>query len=124
MAHLEARWGNARAAARKLEGLGVVALEQRAAPDDEPFADPVTRDLPHDATPPQAAAIEAIAAAVRAARPATYLLHGVTGSGKTEVYLRAIAAAREAKRGSIVLVQEIALAPVQFHPVPVNDARV
>ena len=35
----------------------------------------------------------------------------MTGSGKTEVYLRAIAAAREAERGSIVLVPEIALTP-------------
>ena len=39
------------------------------------------------------------------------LLHGVTGSGKTEVYLRAVAAALERGRAAIVLVPEIGLDP-------------
>ena len=51
-------------------------------------------------------------AARRPARAGTpLLLHGVTGSGKTEVYLRAVAAALERGRSAIVLVPEIALTP-------------
>ena len=59
-------------------------------------------------TPDQAAAIDAI---LGAAGFQTFLLHGVTGSGKTEVYLRAIAAVLERGGQALMLVPEIALTP-------------
>jgi primosomal protein N' (replication factor Y) len=59
----------------------------------------------------QGAALEAIEGALEEAAPAPVLLHGVTGSGKTEVYLRAAARTLEQGRGVIVLVPEIALTP-------------
>jgi primosomal protein N' (replication factor Y) len=69
----------------------------------------MARDVPPPLTSEQAKALDEIAAAVRAREARTFVLHGVTGSGKTEVYLRAIAVAREAGRRALVLVPEISL---------------
>lgn len=59
----------------------------------------------------QAASAEAIVASLDGAEPREHLLFGVTGSGKTEVYLAAIEQALERGRGAILLVPEIGLTP-------------
>jgi primosomal protein N' (replication factor Y) len=71
----------------------------------------VRRPEPPGLTGEQRAVLDPLLRALRAGRPERVLLHGATGSGKTEVYLRATAAALERGRGTIVLVPEIALTP-------------
>ena len=63
----------------------------------------------HDPNPAQAGAIERIGAALGSFRP--FLLHGITGSGKTEVYLRLIAQVLSKGMQALVLVPEIGLTP-------------
>jgi primosomal protein N' (replication factor Y) len=60
-------------------------------------------------TPAQTTAVEAIARSAPGAAP--FLLHGVTGSGKTEVYLSVTAAALAAGKRALILVPEISLTP-------------
>jgi primosomal protein N' (replication factor Y) (superfamily II helicase) len=62
-------------------------------------------------TPEQDRAVGEIVAAIDSGGVRELLLHGVTGSGKTEVYLAAAAAVLERGRGAIVLVPEIGLTP-------------
>src|SRR5204862_1406402 len=65
---------------------------------------------PHEPTSSQSAAVERIVSAIDAGG-GRFLLHGATGSGKTEVYRQACAAALERGLGAIVLLPEIALTP-------------
>jgi primosomal protein N' (replication factor Y) (superfamily II helicase) len=69
------------------------------------------RPGPPSLTAAQERVLESLTAALREPRPTPRLLQGVTGSGKTEIYLRAAASTLEQGRGAIVLVPEIALTP-------------
>ncbi|KXH79933.1 primosomal protein N' [Sporosarcina sp. HYO08] len=67
--------------------------------------------IPVELTTEQRVALEKIIASAEEHRPETFLLHGVTGSGKTEVYLRAIKHVLAQGKEAIVLVPEISLTP-------------
>jgi primosomal protein N' (replication factor Y) len=69
------------------------------------------RESPHNLNADQAAALATIGDALDAAEHRTILIHGVTGSGKTEVYIRAIQQVVHFGRQAILLVPEISLTP-------------
>ncbi|MBA3379006.1 MAG: primosomal protein N', partial [Chloroflexia bacterium] len=81
----------------------VVALPRSEAPQPRPAPAPVL-------TPEQAAAWSILERALVAGDPTPHLLFGVTGSGKTEIYLRGVAWCLRHGRSAIVLVPEIGLA--------------
>ncbi len=93
---------------RVLVKRGFVQIAEIEAPSNVLGAS-VPRDRAADLTREQAEALAPISSAVHDRRSETFLLHGVTGSGKTEVYLRAIAEALDLGRQALVLVPEITL---------------
>ncbi len=94
-----------------LEAQGVILRE--AAPRDPPYPRLAPEAGRRPLSPAQQAAAAGLCASVAARRYATTLLKGVTGSGKTEVYLEAVAATLVAGRQALVLLPEIALS-VEF----------
>jgi len=106
-AELRASFPNAAAKLRELVTAGLVRRrsEEIYRPVLPPVAGP---DRPVTLTAAQQEAVSAVAGALETGF-ATFLLRGVTGSGKTEVYLHAIAAALTRHRGALVLVPEISL---------------
>ena len=108
-------WRVAPETIRRMEADGLVAIEERVVRRDPLAGRRILPTKPLPLTPEQTEALAKIRAALDAPAdgpaPKPVLLRGVTASGKTEVYLQAIAAALDKGRGAIVLVPEIALTP-------------
>jgi len=110
-ADLRRRFGSSLPQLKRLVELGLVACHEREQYRD-PFADQsVERDLPMELNREQADALGKVTNAVESNSYAPFLLYGVTGSGKTEVYLQAIAHALTYDKTALVLVPEISLTP-------------
>ncbi|KRM72809.1 primosomal protein N' [Lacticaseibacillus brantae] len=76
-----------------------------------PYPEQFPATQPKTLTADQSQVVDQVVAAVSANRAETFLLEGVTGSGKTEVYLQTMAAALQAGKTALMLVPEIALTP-------------
>ena len=102
--------GTSRAVITRMLKLGLLA-----AAGDQPPRGPTRPDVPHAKpaalSPAQAAALATIRGPLESRRHETIVLFGVTGSGKTEVYLQAVEETLAAGRQAIVLVPEISLTP-------------
>jgi len=101
---------------QKLEEAGLVTLGE-----SETWRDPLDQiNVPVGKSPPltdaQCQAVDSILSGLKRtangqSAPPPYLLHGITGSGKTEIYMRAVEETLQMGRQAIVLVPEIALTP-------------
>jgi primosomal protein N' (replication factor Y) len=97
---------------RRLEDKGLLVIAPKISERDPYARETILPTQPLALNADQARALEEISAALRGGGPPrAFLLHGVTGSGKTEVYLQAIGLALEQGKGAIVLVPEISLTP-------------
>lgn len=90
---------------------GLLTLKDIAIQRDPDADETFLHDPEKTLNPEQAVALESISHNLTQEQPKPILLHGITGSGKTEVYLQATQAALEAGKTVIVLLPEISLTP-------------
>ncbi|MFC4076463.1 primosomal protein N' [Salinithrix halophila] len=111
LSHLLAALGISRSTVDRLTEKGLLRREEREEYRD-PYVDrSFNRSRPLPLTSEQQQAFDAILVPLRQRKDHAILLQGVTGSGKTEVYLQAISETLEMGRQAIVLVPEISLTP-------------
>jgi len=106
--------GVSSAVVRELEKKGLLKIEERAFNDKQEAYNSVENneeELNMVLTPEQQSILTSIEDSLKNNSQENFLIHGVTGSGKTEVYLRSIKACLRLGKNAIILVPEIALTP-------------
>ena len=98
------------AALRKMEKDGLIRLEEEETLRTPGGAFTATKDPEYELTAGQSEALEEILPSLRG-NGGRFLLHGVTGSGKTEVFMKAVRETLTLGKCAIILVPEIALTP-------------
>ncbi|HEX6541548.1 MAG TPA: primosomal protein N' [Ktedonobacterales bacterium] len=99
------------AALRELQSEGLITIDEVTVRRDPLAGRTIAQTHPLPLTPAQTRALATITALREPGTSQVFLLHGITGSGKTEIYLQALAATLERGLRGIVLVPEIALTP-------------
>ena len=112
LSELTAATGVTAAPVKALEKKGLVEISSESVYRDPHAGVELLKTGPLPLMTQQAEALSRIVAAMDEPEPPVVLLHGVTGSGKTEVYLQAIAHAMAQGRGAIVPLPDIALTPL------------
>ena len=102
--------GASAATVKRLETLGYITLSQRPVLRCREIR-PVELDGPLELNDEQKVAFDGLRGQMTSEHPGVALLHGVTGSGKTSVYIKLIGACLELGKSAMLLVPEIALTP-------------
>jgi primosomal protein N' (replication factor Y) len=108
---LKGRIKNHTAAVKRLVSIGAATITRTEVFRDPWRGEAAIRDTPPQLTDEQSSAVESLTSTIDSNLYQGFLLRGVTGSGKTEVYLHALEHALKQGGGGIVLVPEIALTP-------------
>ena len=103
-------WMRRRYGVKYIDGLKMFAVDGKREKALKNGAGTEASDPEYELTPEQKAAAAKICASVEKHEATTYLIKGVTNSGKTEVYIKAVESALEEGRTAIILLPEIALA--------------
>lgn len=106
------RAGTGESAIKTLQGKGLVEVFQAAVRRDPLANATLPKPAAYTLTEHQSDALRDIEKQLREQVYSTFLLHGITGSGKTEVYIRAMRTSLAMNRSAMMLVPEIALTPV------------